>query len=83
MADLNKEKTAINKTNSARFPVPPFAQQKQPFPGLAGKMQPRPDHGEESYQGSGRLKGRKVLITVEIQALDVLLPSPMLAKVLM
>ncbi|NHW87420.1 SDR family NAD(P)-dependent oxidoreductase, partial [Escherichia coli] len=27
------------------------------------KMQPRPDHGEQSYQGSGRLNGRKVLIT--------------------
>lgn len=26
-------------------------------------MQPRPDHGEQSYQGSGRLNGRKVLIT--------------------
>ncbi|QLS94587.1 hypothetical protein HV072_11720 [Citrobacter sp. RHBSTW-00107] len=63
MADLNNEKKTINKTHSARFPAPPFPQQKQPFPGLAGKMQPRPDHGEESYQGSGRLNGRKVLIT--------------------
>ncbi|MBA8561411.1 SDR family oxidoreductase [Citrobacter freundii] len=50
-------------TYSERFPVPPFPHQKQPFPGLAGKMQPRPDHGEESYQGSGRLTDRKVLIT--------------------
>ncbi|ELI0025960.1 SDR family oxidoreductase [Citrobacter freundii] len=50
-------------TNSERFPVPPFPHQKQPFPGLAGKMQPRPDHGEESYQGRGRLTDRKVLIT--------------------
>ncbi|EAA6867959.1 NAD(P)-dependent dehydrogenase, partial [Salmonella enterica subsp. enterica] len=49
--------------NSERFPVPPFPHQRQPFPGLAGKMQPRPDHGEESYQGSGRLTDRKVLIT--------------------
>lgn len=63
MAGLNKEKKTINKTNSARFPAPPFQQQQQPFPGLAGKMQPRPDHGEDSYQGSGRLNGRKVLIT--------------------
>ncbi|MDM2780089.1 SDR family oxidoreductase [Citrobacter sp. Cpo142] len=50
-------------TNSERFPVPPFPHQRQPFPGLAGKMHPRPDHGEESYQGSGRLTDRKVLIT--------------------
>lgn len=63
MTELNKEKTATNKTDTATFPVPPFPSQKQPFPGLAGKMQPRPDHGEESYQGSGRLYGRKVLIT--------------------
>jgi NAD(P)-dependent dehydrogenase (short-subunit alcohol dehydrogenase family) len=35
----------------------------QPWPGLAGKMNPRPDHGEKSYKGSGRLTGRKALIT--------------------
>lgn len=63
MADMNNDQKSTNKTHSERFPVPPFAHQKQPFPGLAGKMQPRPDHGEESYQGSGRLNGRKVLIT--------------------
>lgn len=33
MAGLNKEKKTINKTNSARFPAPPFQQQQQPFPG--------------------------------------------------
>ncbi|HCD7554056.1 TPA: SDR family oxidoreductase [Citrobacter farmeri] len=63
MADDNNGKTGIHKNNSARFPTPPFPHQKQPFPGLAGKMQPLPDHGEESYQGSGRLTGKKVLIT--------------------
>ena len=45
------------------FPHPPFAAQSQPWPGLAGKMNPRPDHGETSYKGSGRLAGRKALIT--------------------
>ncbi|MFS4436541.1 SDR family oxidoreductase [Citrobacter farmeri] len=63
MADDNNGKTQIHKNNSARFPTPPFPHQKQPFPGLAGKMQPLPDHGEESYQGSGQLTGKKVLIT--------------------
>ncbi|MFI8705185.1 SDR family oxidoreductase [Citrobacter braakii] len=63
MADKYNEKQDTNMTNSERFPVPPFPHQRQPFPGLAGKMQPRPDHGEESYQGSGRLTDRKVLIT--------------------
>jgi NAD(P)-dependent dehydrogenase (short-subunit alcohol dehydrogenase family) len=45
------------------YPKPPFEKQTQPWPGLAGLMTPRPDHGEESYRGSGRLLGRKALIT--------------------
>ncbi|HWE99352.1 MAG TPA: SDR family oxidoreductase [Caulobacteraceae bacterium] len=44
-------------------PGPPFPRQEQPWPGLASKMTPRPDHGEASYRGSGRLAGRKALIT--------------------
>jgi len=44
-------------------PKPPFQRQSQPWPGLASKMTPRPDHGETSYRGSGRLIGRKALIT--------------------
>lgn len=47
----------------SRFPKPPFKAQEQPWPGLACRMQPRPDHGEESYRGSARLLGRKALIT--------------------
>jgi len=46
-----------------RFPAPPFARQSQPWPGLAGRMEPKPDHGEQSYRGSGRLAGRRALIT--------------------
>ncbi len=46
-----------------RYPKPPFQGQSQPWPGLASKMDPRPDHGETSYRGSGRLAGRKALIT--------------------
>ena len=46
-----------------KYPKPPFAPQQQEFPGLASKMQPLPDHGEKSYVGSGRLAGRKALIT--------------------
>ena len=46
-----------------KHPKPPFTAQSQPWPGLAGKMDPRPDHGETSYVGSGRLRGRKALIT--------------------
>jgi len=46
-----------------KYPRPPFAKQPQEVPGLASKMNPIPDHGEESYKGSGRLLGRKALIT--------------------
>jgi NAD(P)-dependent dehydrogenase (short-subunit alcohol dehydrogenase family) len=46
-----------------KYPKPPFKKQSQPWPGLAGKMDPPPDHGEVSYKGSGRLAGRKALIT--------------------
>src|SRR5947209_5170965 len=45
------------------YPRPPYPEQTQPWPGLASKMEPRPDHGETSYKGSGRLRGRKALIT--------------------
>jgi short chain dehydrogenase len=44
-------------------PKPPFRRQEQPWPGLASRMDPRPDHGEMSYRGSGRLAGRKALVT--------------------
>ncbi|RST31999.1 SDR family oxidoreductase [Sphingomonas ginkgonis] len=46
-----------------KYPKPPFPSQSQPWPGLASRMNPRPDHGEQSYVGSGRLSGRKALIT--------------------
>jgi NAD(P)-dependent dehydrogenase (short-subunit alcohol dehydrogenase family) len=46
-----------------KYPKPPYKKQSQPWPGLASKMEPRPDHGETSYKGSGRLLGRKALIT--------------------
>lgn len=48
---------------TSKYPKPPFERQSQPWPGLASKMNPRPDHGEQSYKGSGRLAGRKALIT--------------------
>ena len=47
----------------SQYPQPPFPKQPQPVPGLQSKMDPVPDHGETSYQGSGKLKGRKALIT--------------------
>ena len=46
-----------------KYAKPPFKEQSQPWPGLASKMDPRPDHGERTYKGSGRLAGRKALVT--------------------
>ncbi len=46
-----------------QYPGPPFKKQPQPAPGLAAEMEPKPDHGETSYKGHGRLEGRKALIT--------------------
>ena len=45
------------------YPRPPFPKQQQPMPGATGAMTPVPDHGETSYTGSGRLGGKKAVIT--------------------
>jgi hypothetical protein len=64
--------SSTSNTSGAAMPLsdptklyarPPFEDQPQPWPALASKMHPRPDHGETSYKGSGRLLGRKALIT--------------------
>src|SRR5947209_3397416 len=56
-------RTAKLQDPQTKYPKPPFKSQSQAWPGLACKMDPRPDHGEKSYKGSGRLLGRKALIT--------------------
>jgi len=48
---------------TVEYPKPPFPEQPQAAPGIASKMTPQPDHGEKTYRGSGRLQGRKALIT--------------------
>ena len=44
-------------------PEPPFAEQQQEVPGTTEQMDPRPDHGEDSYVGYGRLNDRKAIVT--------------------
>lgn len=46
-----------------QYSPPPFPAQTQPEPGLAKEMVPKPDHGEESYIGFGRLKNRRAIVT--------------------
>ena len=45
------------------YPKPPYPEQQQQPPGLTRKMKPQPDHGEQSYKGSGRLNGKRAVIT--------------------
>ena len=46
-----------------QYPQPKFEDQPQSAPGLARDMVPKPDHGEDSYRGFGRLHGRRAVIT--------------------
>lgn len=61
MSDTRDQFTMQDPTR--QYPQPPFERQPQPAPGLAQQMTPRPDHGETSYKGFGRLAGRRALIT--------------------
>ena len=44
-------------------PTPPFPQEPQEAPGHEASMQPRPDFGEDSYRGTGKLDGRTAIVT--------------------
>lgn len=46
-----------------KHPQPPFPKQDQPAPGVEEKLTPKADHGEESYKGSGKLNGKRAVIT--------------------
>jgi NAD(P)-dependent dehydrogenase (short-subunit alcohol dehydrogenase family) len=64
-AAAQQQTAAVARTAppAADYPTPPFPEQRQQWPGLASRMVPRPDHGETSYRGSGRLTGKRALIT--------------------
>jgi NAD(P)-dependent dehydrogenase (short-subunit alcohol dehydrogenase family) len=57
----DEQTTPLDPTT--KYPKPPQPEQQQPAPGLAAEMEPRPDHGEESYVGHGRLEGRRAIVT--------------------
>jgi NAD(P)-dependent dehydrogenase (short-subunit alcohol dehydrogenase family) len=48
---------------TTQYPQPNFGEQKLQAPGLESEMDPKPDYGEETYRGSGRLEGKKTVIT--------------------
>ena len=62
-AATGQDAKAATAPAARAYPRPPFPVQRQPWPGLASRMNPRPDHGETSYRGSGRLSGKRALIT--------------------
>src|SRR5689334_22661999 len=59
MSDSNE---TVAAEASAR-PRPPFPEPKQEVPGSEQQMRLKPDHGENTYRGSGKLKDRIAIIT--------------------
>jgi NAD(P)-dependent dehydrogenase (short-subunit alcohol dehydrogenase family) len=58
------EQTQTKQNPVEQYQKPPYKQQKeQPVPGTEKEMNPKADHGETSYKGSGKLTGRKAVIT--------------------
>ena len=52
-----------NQNPENKYPKPPFKSQPQSPPGETKLMDPKPDHGEESYVGHGLLKNKTAIIT--------------------
>lgn len=52
-----------NQDPGEKYPAPPFPKQDQEIPGTEEKLIPKADHGENSYKGSGKLQGKKAIIT--------------------
>jgi len=46
-----------------KYACPPFPEQHQQSPGIEAQMQPPPDYGRDTYNGSGKLTGKVALIT--------------------
>jgi NAD(P)-dependent dehydrogenase (short-subunit alcohol dehydrogenase family) len=60
---MKENKAQANPDPQQKYEQPPFPEQKQAVPGTEEAMQPKADHGEESYKGSGKLAGKKAIIT--------------------
>lgn len=54
---------ATNNDPREKYSNQPFPEQQQQTPGTEHQMDPKADHGEESYKGCGKLTGRKAIIT--------------------
>lgn len=55
--------TPQQQNPAEKYPKPPFPEQEQQIPGSEQAMHPKPDHGENTYKGTGKLAGKKAVIT--------------------
>lgn len=60
---MSKTHTPEKKDPVQKYPKPPYPEQQQELPGSDKDLKPKADHGEKTYKGSGKLKGKKVVIT--------------------
>src|SRR3954465_8074753 len=63
MPDTNVVQDPAKVDPKSQGPQPDFPQGNIAHPGLTTEMDPKPDHGEETYKGYGRLQGKVALIT--------------------
>ncbi len=63
MESSSKKNPYVQQDPKEKYPKPPYPAQEQDLPGSEKKMKPQADHGEETYRGSGKLEGRKAIIT--------------------
>ncbi|MGI8650304.1 MAG: SDR family oxidoreductase [Rubrobacter sp.] len=59
------ENSDVHQNPMTKYPVPEYPEQSQieAHPGLDSAMEPKPDYGYDSYRGSGRLEGKRAVIT--------------------
>jgi len=57
------ENQQLSSNPHTKYPRPPFPKQEQAVPGTEDQMHPKADHGEHSYKGTGKLEGKKAIIT--------------------
>jgi NAD(P)-dependent dehydrogenase (short-subunit alcohol dehydrogenase family) len=63
LAQNRNQDTAMPQDPQTKYTREPFPEQRQKWPALQREMKPVPDCGEASYRGSGKLAGRKALVT--------------------
>ncbi|AHM58351.1 short-chain dehydrogenase/reductase SDR [Flammeovirgaceae bacterium 311] len=63
MSTKDRERTKSQQDPKDQYAKPPYPEQEQDVPGTEAELNPKADHGEKSYRGSGKLEGKKAIIT--------------------